>query len=57
MDFQVNVRSRRCAAPNCTRMPLYNSIGNKEEIVGHGLFCAQHKEPGMVSHSSQAYAE
>lgn len=38
----IDVRSRRCAAPDCKRQPSYGFEGKR------ACFCAAHKAQGMV---------
>lgn len=40
--LMIDVRSRRCAAPDCKRQPSYGYEGSR------ACFCAAHKEEGMV---------
>jgi hypothetical protein len=43
----VDVTSKRCSHPGCTRQPVFDMEGGK------GRFCATHKEPDMVDVTSK----
>ena len=38
----IDVVSRRCGDPSCTRRPLYNMSGLRP------VLCREHKHPGMI---------